>query len=71
MNVEQPSVTNTPTPSRKTSMFNNLMGLAAGGGSSLTDIEKRLPEGAEDANVWVGSVDFLQTPIMVFVRLAR
>ena len=63
-------------PARKQSVFSNLMALGGSyhnGGSvpQLTDIEKRLPEGAEVANVWVGSVSFLQSPIMVFVRLAR
>ena len=60
----------TPTAVRKSSMFSNLIG---GNSSSnqMTDIEKRLPEGAEVANVWVGSVQFLNAPIMVFVRLAR
>ena len=60
----------TPTEARKSRMFSNLIG----GNSSvnhMTDIEKRLPEGAEVANVWVGSVQFLNAPIMVFVRLAR
>ncbi|XP_075238832.1 band 3 anion transport protein-like isoform X2 [Convolutriloba macropyga] len=63
-------------PARKQSVFSNLMALGGSyhnGGSvpQLTDIEKRLPEGAEVANVWVGSVSFLQSPIMVFVRLAH
>ena len=62
--------------SRKQSVFSNLMALGGGGGNErgsnpqMTDIEKRLPEGAEVANVWVGSVSFLQSPIMLFVRLA-
>ncbi|XP_063712930.1 band 3 anion transport protein-like isoform X5 [Symsagittifera roscoffensis] len=63
--------------SRKQSVFSNLMALGGGGGNErgsnpqMTDIEKRLPEGAEVANVWVGSVSFLKSPIMLFVRLAE
>jgi len=38
-----------------------------GGGSS--HILKRIPVGAEATNVLVGSVDFLEKPIMAFVRL--
>lgn len=36
-----------------------------------TSILKRIPDGAETTSVLVGSVDYLDKPIMAFVRLAE
>lgn len=42
------------------------------GSSPQVDLHfmKKIPEGAEASNVLVGELDFLETPIVAFVRLS-
>lgn len=42
-----------------------------GGGKQESDVRYKIPEGAEATTVLVGTLDELEQPVLVFVRLAK